>query len=567
MPLLLDTGYSSRARQRDSEHKACLMELPQATADQSQLALFTLADGLPLRPDPSRAAHTAAHVFLESYRAAPETWAPRKVLQESYTAANQFLLSSNSHALAASLSALLLHQRRWLLGHVGDTRVWLFRDHQLQLLTRDHVLPALRKTPQFSHAVGLAPQIGADFFEGDLREGDVFVLTSNGVHGVLDSTIIMSCLRGGEKAQLIAEALTERAQAAATTGSPRACVVRVERLPPHKVSGNGGARLAMLALPMIGDTVDGWRIDELAQKSSRYRLYRAVDADGQKVLLKFPNPRFGDDAVFIDGFLREEWIARRVDSPYLVRALPVVRGQRTALYTALAYHQGEDLSSRIKRKRGLPLAEGLMLGKQLLDVLELLRRADVPHPDIRPKNLLFDKRNGRLMLRNAGASLLGHRGGDTDAPVRVSAGALSYLAPEFLEGRDAGVHSDIYTAGVVLFRMFTGLYPYGTIKSINHAAFGEIDAAAVRKANLPVWLVDILRCACAFDPEKRYANAQAFARALTDGEARAAQTPPAAPPPPATTVAARTRRFAVWEWAMVGALLLGLIVYLVLALA
>ena len=88
-----------------------------------------------------------------------------------------------------------------------------------------------------------------------------------------------------------------------------------------------------------------------------------------------------------------------------MRALPTVPGQRTALYTVLAHHQGEDLSSRIKRKRGLPLAEGLMLGKQLLDVLELLRRADVPHPDIRPKNLLFDKRNGRLLLRNAGASL------------------------------------------------------------------------------------------------------------------------------------------------------------------
>ena len=67
--------------------------------------------------------------------------------------------------------------------------------------------------------------------------------------------------------------------------------------------------------------------------------------------------------------------------------------------------------------------------------------------------------------------------------------------------------------GVVLFRMFTGLYPYGTIKSANHAAFGEIDAAATRKANLPAWLVDILSRACAFDPEGRYANAQAFARA------------------------------------------------------
>ena len=72
--------------------------------------------------------------------------------------------------LAASLSALLLHQRRWLLGHAGDTRVWLFRDNQLKLLTRDHVLPNLRQTPQFSRAVGLVPQIEADFSRATSRK-------------------------------------------------------------------------------------------------------------------------------------------------------------------------------------------------------------------------------------------------------------------------------------------------------------------------------------------------------------------------------------------------------------
>lgn len=539
------------------------MELPQTPTEENQLAVLALGDGLPARPDPDRAAHTAAQIFIESYRAAPETWAPRKRVAESYSAANQFLLSGNSHALAASLSALCLHQRRWLLGHVGDIRAWLFRSHQLKLLTRDHVLPSLQPTPQFSRAVGLTPALEVDFLDGDLQEGDIFVLTSSGVHETLDSTVLMSCLMGDVSAQQMAEALTQRAEATAKVGNLRASVVRVERL-PRKGTVDEATTLSMLAPPVIGDSVDGWRIEELIQKSSRYRLYRGVDDRGQNALLRFPNPRYGDDAVFIDSFLHEEWVARRLDSPYLARALPTAPGQRTALYTVLAHHQGENLSSRIKRKHRLPQAEALLLGKQLLDVLELLRRAGVAQPDIRPKNFLFDKQSGRLLLLNAGASLLGHRAESKDT-AQTSAGSLSYLAPELLEGRDAGPRSSVYTAGVALFRMFTGKYPYGTIKSVNHAAFGELDASALQKAEVPAWLADILSRACAFDPEGRYANAQAFARAIEEGESRAAQAPPAPAPP--VRKEKTHRRVAVWEWAVVAGLLTGLAAYVLLALA
>lgn len=562
MPLLVDTGHSSRTRQHDTALKACRMELPRVPAEDNQLALFALADGLPGRPDPERAAHTAVQIFFEGCRAAPEVWPPLKLLTESYAAANQFLAASDNQTLAASLSALVLHQRHWLLGHAGDTRVWLFRGNQLKLLTRDSVTPSLQPTPQFSKAVGLAPVLEPDQLAGETAEGDIFLMTSSGAHAALDSTVIMSCLMGDASAQQMAEMLTQRAQATANIASLHACVVRVERLPRKGPPADEPAMLAMIAAPMIGDTVDGYRIEELIQKSSRYRLYRATGADGKNVILKFPSPKFGADAGFTDDFLRQEWIARRLDSPYLVRALPPGNTRRTALYSVLAWHPGENLSERAKRKHGLPLGEALMLARQLLDVLAVLRSAGVAHPDIRLKNLLYDKQNSRLLLLNPGASLLGHRSG-ADGAAQASSGALSYLAPELLEGRDAGARSDVYTTGVAFYRMLTGKYPYGMIKSVNHAAFGEMDTAAARKANVPPWLADILSRACAFDPDNRYAGAAAFARALADGETRAAQAPA---PAPAAATPAPARRFAAWEWVLVGTLLAGLVSYLVLAL-
>jgi len=562
MPLLLDTGHSTLARRRDSELKACLLDLPRSTATADQVAVVALAEGLPGRPDPDQAAHRAVSVFLNGWRTAPETWSPAKTLPECFAAANAYLASSNSHAFAASLSALVVHRNRWLIGHAGATRAWLFRDQRIKLLTHDHVIPSYQTTPRFSKAVGIGPRIEPDVLAGPCQDGDIFVLTSGGVHDALDSATLMGLLMSDQTAQQMAESLTRRAQESAKVGTLHACVLRVERLTPE-AGGDGPAPLAMIAPPVIGDTVDGMHIEELVQKSSRFRLYRARRADGGDVLLKFPNTKYGNDADFYDAFLREEWLARRVDSPHLARALPFARGQRSALYSAYEYHPGENLSQRIKRERRLEADTVVPLARQLLDIVALLRRNGVPRPDIRPKNLVVESQTGRLVLLNPGASLVGVRQPAVQDDVSVSSGALSYLAPELLEGRDTGERADVYTAGAVIYRLLTGKYPYGKIKSPNHPAFGALDPAAAEKAQVPAWLADVLGRACAFDPDARFANTAAFLRVLNDGEKRAAAQ--AAAPSTLAPAAPAARRRGGYEWLIAGALALGLLVYLLLA--
>lgn len=566
MPLLLDTGHSTLARRRDSELKSCLLEVPRSTAEPDQWAIMALAEGLPGRPDPEQAAHHAVSVFLHGWHTAPETWAPTKTLSECFAAANAYLATSNSHARAASLSVLVLHRNRWLIGHAGATRAWLYRDRQLKLLTRDHLIPSYQATPRFSKAVGADPKLEPDVLAGPCQDGDIFVLTSGGVHDVLDSATLMSQLMNDQTAQQMAESLTRRAQASAKVGTLHACVLRIERL-ARDTAGTAvddePASLAMITAPVIGDNIDGFRIEELVQKSSRYRLYRARGNDGKEVLLKFPNTKYGDDADFCDAFLREEWIARRVDSPCLARALPFARGQRSALYSVYEYHPGENLSQRIKRERRLTTDTVLPLARQLLDIVALLRRSGVSRPDIRPKNLVVESASGRLVLLNPGASLIGVPKPAEQDEVSVSSGVLSYLAPELLEGRDTGERAAVYTAGAVIYRILTGKYPYGRIKSPNHAAFGAPDPAVTEKAGVPAWLADVLGRACAFDPDARYANVAAFLRAIDDGEKHAARRAATPPAPPA---AAPAPRRAPWrEWAIVAVLAAGLLAYLLFA--
>lgn len=537
------------------------MSVPDARAENG-CAVFALADGLAGRPDPEQAAHEAVQTFLGGFTSAPGTWGAEKAVQESFAAANHALIHAPERGSAAALSTLVLQPRRWLIGHAGDTRVWLMRDRQLKLLTRDHLIPSLSRQLQFSKAVGLEAGLDADIAAGELGDGDVFVLTSSGVHDVLDTPTILGCLLTDVSAQQMAEAMTQKAHDAGKRENVRACVVRVlqQSRKGHAGAEQDLASLPMMALPVIGDAVDGWRIEELVQKSSRYRLYLARDEDGRNAVLKFPSPKYGDDAGFIEGFLREEWVARRLDSPHLVKAL-APPGRRRALYTVTAYHPGESLSERIKRNRSLPVTEVQQLSRQLLDIEELLQRAGVAHPDIRPKNLLFDRKSRQLKLLNPGASLIGHRR-EPDGTARVSAGSLSYLAPELIEGRDAGTRSDVYTAGVVIYRMLTGKFPYGRIKSVNHAAYGAFVPPSTYNPEVPPWLDECLRRACAFDPEGRYESAAALAKALASGGLQEIVRSPVAPPAPP----AAKRRLVTWEWTLVAALVAALLAYLALTL-
>jgi serine/threonine protein phosphatase PrpC len=84
-----------------------------------------------------------------------------------------------------TLTALVLRGPAWTVAHVGDTRAWLVRDGQCVQLTEDHAYHDSWGPVRLTRAVGLDDRVRVDYEHGEARAGDVFVLTSDGVHGVL----------------------------------------------------------------------------------------------------------------------------------------------------------------------------------------------------------------------------------------------------------------------------------------------------------------------------------------------------------------------------------------------
>lgn len=561
MPLFLDTGFASHPQTLERDGLCCLVVVPNEMTRNPHGALLAVAEGIADYPQPDETARDAIKALGDSYYAAPESWPIDRALDESYQAANQSVRAHGAGSCAATMSALVLRQRRWILGHVGDTRVWLRRDHQLKLLTRDHVVPRVGRRPLPLRACGLRESIDTDITEGDLVEGDVFVLTTSGVHDVLNGALIMSCLTSDAPAQRVAECLTQRAAAGGGHGQMTVCVARIEKLPPETAldMAEHMTALPVATPPEPGESLDGFQIGQLMHKSRQYRLYEAIDTEsGSTVVLKFPNPRLASEPGYADSFLREEWIGKRIESPYLIKTLPVRPGRRSALYTVMLHQPGENLAARIKRKGKLSVRETLLFGGQLLEVLSQLHKEGVVHGGIRAKNTMIDKKRKQLLLLGLGTSQIAPLEEMTVNPTVTTgvssllSGSCSHLAPELFADDPITPQTDIYAAGILLYRMLTGRYPYGRISSKDGPPDGNMTPASAYNPEVPDWLDQLLAQACALNPHQRMASAADFAEALAGQTDRKPESP----------VAADAKRRFRWEWLVLPVLAVGLAAYL-----
>lgn len=513
MSLVLDAGFSSQQGKRKANEDSCLVITPSTGQYLDYGALLAVADGVGGMAGGKEASECAIKTLRDDYYAAPETLALEHTLKDCFDAVNRAVLAEPPVGRATTLSALVLRNRRWAIGHAGDTRVWLYRNRRLVQLTTDHSRLHSHIGFMITRACGLDVQLHADVQSGDLQEGDVFLITSDGVHETLDTQTITAAL-DGEPAQHIAETLVQQALQAGSTDNVSACVARVQQLPPETASDIGmsiGA-LPIHPLPKTGDTVDGFVIGERLHSGRLSTLYAALDSEsGQHVALKFPNPRHADDAAFVDYFLREEWLGRRIDSPHLVKTITLPPGRRTALYSVMVLHSGGTLAARIKKKNGLPVQETLSLAQQILTGLDHLHRKGVIHRDVKPENILIDT-DHRVRLLDLGVSRIERM--DTSSKSLAPVGTPSYMAPEVIAGNDADERADVYSAAVTIYEMLTGKYPYGEIEPFTHPSYKHFIPPGRYNPDVPLWLSETLRKACTPDPNQRYPHAADFAAAL-----------------------------------------------------
>ncbi len=520
MPLTLEFGYATATgpRERNEDYGGFVEPAdPQLAATKGMLAV--VADGVSGGAHGREAAEASVRNLLADYYATPDTWEIPHALGTVLTAINRWIHGqtasrSDPGGMATTLTALVLRGRRYHSAHVGDSRLYRMRGETLVALTTDHVW----ETPGMSHvlkrALGLDTHVLPDFGEGDLAEGDVFLIVCDGVWEPLGQLEQHQLLKLHDAPQRAADALVAAAHAKGGQDNASALVVRVVAV------GEADAPLIEAhELPLPGKLQPGARLDDFIIEdelhSSRDTLiYRARHAQsGQRWALKTLQPVLQGDAEAACRLLAEEWFLKRVHSHYFpdVLALP----GRNFLYFAVHYYDGATLQDKLDSGQHFSPVEVVTLGIRILKGLSALHRLDIVHRDLKPANLHLDT-EGKLRILDLGVARCPTLDTREDY---AQPGTPSFMAPELFNGAEASVQTDLYAVGATLYHLLTRKYPYGEIEPFQHPKFGEPVPPARTRPDLPPWLETALLKAVAREPVERFETAEEMLLALERGEA------------------------------------------------
>ncbi|MBT9385572.1 bifunctional protein-serine/threonine kinase/phosphatase [Pseudooceanicola sp. CBS1P-1] len=482
-----------------------------------------VADGISTSARGRMAAETTVRALLEDYPCTPDAWSVARSLEAVVQAGNAWLHAQTAgeeleQGAVCTLAALVLKGRQAHVLHLGDSRVSRLSGESIEPLTVDHQRRLSSGAVVLDRAMGLNPRAETGFQTLPLAVGDVFLLSTDGVHGHWDGPLVARALREAGDLQAAVDLILEAVKARGATDNLTLQILRIEALPdPDDATLFEEAR--QLPLPSAlapGAVLDGFQLLRLMHESHRSRIWLAQAPSGQRVTLKVPSAELHEDPLLLRQFLAEEWIARRVSSPHVLAAAPAPE-RRSALYLVGEYLEGQTLRQWMTDHPAPTLAQLRDIIGQLLKGLRALHRRQVLHQDLRPENIMIDAAGTVTIIDLGAARVAGLEEMRTPAPAPVL-GTLQYSAPEYFLGDPAGSQADLFSLGVIAYEMLTGRLPYGArvarLRSRRDAARLVYRSARERAPGVPPWLDDALRRATHPDPARRFATLSEFDSAL-----------------------------------------------------
>ena len=258
---------------------------------------------------------------------------------------------------------------------------------------------------------------------------------------------------------------------------------------------------------LIDQVFDGrYRVVRKLGTGGMANVYLAEDQElGRSVAIKMLDERHSQDEQFVERFRREAKNAAGLSHPNIVSIYD--RGQAEGTYyIAMEYLEGRTLKELLIARGPTPLAVAIDYARQILSALGFAHRHGIVHRDIKPHNVVVAP-DGRLKVTDFGIA----RSGTSQMTETGSIiGTAQYLSPEQAKGAPVTPASDIYSVGIVLYEMLTGLVPFtGDTPleiAMKHLSTTPLPPSEARP-DVPHELDSIVLRALAKNPEDRYQSA------------------------------------------------------------
>ena len=484
-----------------------------------------LADGISTSTVSRIAAESAVKGFLTDYYCTSESWSVRTSAQRVLEATNSWLHAQTRSQYAydkdrgyvCTLSAMVIKSTTAHLFHIGDSRIYRLSGNTLEQLTNDHRIVISSQQSYLGRALGVNPQIEIDYQMLRLEPGDTFVLATDGVYEHLSARRMAKAVND-DHADLdqAAKAIVDQAFEAGSADNLTVQIIRVDALPDGEAA-EIFAQPHELPLPPLLEAravFDGYRIVRELHGSSRSHIYLAVDIETDAVVtIKIPSIDLRDDPAYLKRFMMEEWVARRIDSPHVLKPCLQQR-KRNFLYVATEYIDGQTLTQWMidNPKPGLETVRGIV--EQIAKGLRAFHRKEMLHQDVRPDNIMIDTTGTVKIIDFGSTKITGVVEAEPSGMRNDILGTQQFTAPEYFLGEPATSRSDLFSLGVITYQMLTGKLPYGG-QIANARTRSQFNGLVYRPAShgdrdVPQWIDGTLEKAVHPNPTKRYDSFSEF---------------------------------------------------------
>lgn len=512
--LKITSGQYSSAGIKDTNDDACGIRVPNATLLKTKGVAAVIADGMGGSEAGKEAAEACVQGFLADYFTTPESWSTETAGSRVLSALNRWLYAQghhhyeSSHAMVTTLSVLVIKSATAYLFHVGDTRIYRMRHGKLERLSSDHRVQVTEDKNYLSRAMGIELNMGIDYRALPVETGDIYLLTTDGIHDYVEDTVLAGFLYGSETdAEAVTKAIVEHALQNGSHDNVTCQMLRIEEL-ANQNENEFYQQFSQLPFPPpleTGMVLDGFEIIRELHASKRTQVYLALDRETHtRVILKTPSVNYEDDPVYIERFLHEEWAGRRIRNQHVLRVIKP-HAQRQCLYYVTEYIEGQTLRHWMNDNPSPALEEVRNIVQQVAAGLRAFHRLEMIHQDLKPENIMLDD-HGTLKIIDFGSTkIAGIEEITTPLDRQQILGTRNYTAPEYLQGYAGNNASDIYSLGVITYEMLTGELPYGrkelTVRRLRRARY-----LSARRCNpeVPVWMDKALEKATALARNRRY---------------------------------------------------------------
>jgi protein phosphatase len=490
---------------------------------ESKGIVLAVADGVSSAEAGKEASNTAIERYLSDYYQTPDTWSVKHAGQKLLSSINLTLykrsheFKNDEKGYLTTFTALVLKSRLCHFFHAGDSRAYLLRQGKLKQLTRDHIASIGSGRSFLARAMGMDNSIQIDYGKLNLECNDILLITSDGIHDFVNEQQITQILSTGNSCNERMQALVTTAYANGSDDNISGVLCQINSLPNESLD-DYNSKLTRLPFPPpleVGLKLDGYKVLKELFASSRSQLYLVQDAEtGEQIVMKTPSINFIEDTGYIDRFIQEEWIGKRINNQHVVKIIAQKR-PRTCLYYLMEYVPGISLDKWMEKNRFPKPKIAINIVEQIADGLSAFHKMETIHQDLKPANILINEETLQVKIVDFGSVFVAGLA-EVFIPLEHEGvlGTASYSDPQYLLGKNTGIQGDLYALATITYELFTGTLPYGEKIEECQTAFeyDRLRYISAREYNpiIPRWFDRTLQRGVAFDLEQRYDNIETF---------------------------------------------------------